>query len=149
MCCFCIWFPLLLIYVLCFSLQNVQILKYIFPIWPKLATLRRCALIFDHNYLFKICIKYANCIVVKLERAVHDAVSREINLRNIMGYTLTSSQTPLGPSLYTMYLSVLISQTDPAHQLCGVFHVITMLRQPSSQIFFSSPGSQLLLEKSS
>lgn len=29
-----------------------------------LATVRRCALIVDHNYLFKVCIKYGICIVV-------------------------------------------------------------------------------------
>lgn len=57
-----------------------------------------------------------------------------------MGYTLTLSQTPLGPSLYTMYLSVLISQTDPAHHFRGVFQVITMLRQPLSHFFsFQTP----------
>lgn len=48
-----------------------------------LATLRRCALIFDRNYLFKICIKYGNCIVVKPECAVQIVVSREINLHNV------------------------------------------------------------------
>lgn len=52
--------------------------------------------------------------------------------KNIMSQTLTFSRAPLVPSLYTMYLSVLISQTDPAHQLCGAFRVITMLRQPLS-----------------
>lgn len=72
--------------------------------------------------------KSSNCIVVKLERAVQNVVSGEINLHNI-SILPTLTQTPLDPSLYTMYLSVLISQTDPAHQLCGVFHVITMLRQ--------------------
>ena len=54
--CFCIRFPLLIIYVLCFSVQNVHILNDIFPILAKaesLATLRRYALIFDHN-----CLKF-------------------------------------------------------------------------------------------
>lgn len=54
--CFCIRVPLLIIYVLCFSVQNVHILNDIFPILAKaesLATLRRYALIFDHN-----CLKF-------------------------------------------------------------------------------------------
>lgn len=54
--------------VLC--VQNVHILDGIFVIWPKLKALqllRRCALIIDHNYLFKVCIIYALCIVVCLQ----------------------------------------------------------------------------------
>lgn len=128
-----ILFPLLVIYC-AFSVQNVHILNDIFRIWPKLKVLqllRRYALIFDRNYL----LKYVWNTVIVLEfttRAVQNVVRRQINLHNIIGQTLTLSQTPLVPSLYTMYLSVLISQTDPAHQLYGVFHVITMLRQPFS-----------------
>lgn len=44
-----------------------------------------------------------------------------------------------------MYLSVPISQTDPAHQVGDVFHMVIMLRKDLALFFKTSPYFYLML----